>query len=486
MVHPNPSAFNALSNIAVEELHALEHAEALRRAEYEVRHAEMLRRAEYEARHGEILTMHGRVSKSASTTPLMSPDHSLQPERDGYFSSRDYERVQVEPQTRHRHHARQLSATSSRHTSGHTVDSKGPAHLYAHAATSHPYHQSHRPHRHASQDDCPSPASSDSDSMHAVHSPDHASGLHAPVAAYLDTPHYGNRTPASEIAFTPSTSPFLGGMGKLNIHSTVPSRAPSPFHLPPPSLGSPVDGYHAVAATSSPSKPFGGRKRNSTGDLLSLTQHSAVTGLYQPYPYSNDRSVAYLPTPQLSSGPSSSGSSPRSHTNSLNGAPLGSGSLSTSSSRAPSPPLWSREHTKPAVHQLSRDRDQPHHHHLAHSVRVAFGMTPIHPRARPTVSQYNKSRPFSDVPVTAHLSSSEHANPSSISVPHSRSSSPPIKLPPLKLSSTPSSPPLRSASFSVKGMLNDDSSPGPEPSVPAPERVELPRFSEIEAATGLR
>ncbi|KAI0086994.1 hypothetical protein BDY19DRAFT_995424 [Irpex rosettiformis] len=486
-IHPsNPSAFGALSSVAVEELYALERAEALRRAEYEIRHNEMLRRAEYEARHAEILSMHGRVSKSASTTPLLSPECEPQPDRDGYFG----DHAAVDSNVHHRNHTRRLSASSSRREY-HKVDPRGHTHSHAHATSLHPYlPATHRPHRHATQDDCPSPASSDSDSIHVMHSPVHATAVHAPMVGYSDplALQFEHRTPSSEVAFTPSTSPFLGGMRKLNIHSAVPSRVPSPIHLPPPSVGSPVDGHHH-AVDGSPKTMFGGRKRNSTGDLVSLTQYSNMSGLYQPYPYSNDRSVAYLPTPQLSSGPSSSGSSPRSHANSLSTAPQVSGSMSTSSSRAPSPPVWTQQHSKAAANH-PRDRDYPHHHqHLAHSVRVAFGMTPIHPRARPASSSMSqtKTRPFSDIPQTTHFTVGEHGDISSASVPHSRASSPPIKLPPLKLSSTPPSPPLRSAPLGVKGLLNDDAPSGPvSAATAAPERVELPRFSEVEAATGLR
>ncbi|KAI0696257.1 hypothetical protein BC835DRAFT_1414380 [Cytidiella melzeri] len=487
----NPSAFSALSSVAVDELYALERAEALRRAEYEIRHTEVLRRAEYEARHAEILSMHGRVSKSASTTPLLSPNNSHHLEGDGYFSSRDANHTPVEPHTHHRNHTRRLSTSSFRHehASGHTVDSKGHAHAHVHASSSHPYHHpTLKQQRHAGLDECPSPASSDSDSIHVVPSPVRASAIHA----YSDPPalHHGIKTPASEVAFTPSTSPFLGGMRKLNIHSTVPSRASSPFHLPPPSIGDSIDGYHQITVAGSPPQAvFGGRKRNSTGDLVSLTQHSNMAGLYQPYPYSNDRSVAYLPTPQLSSGPSSSGSSPRSHANSLTNTTLGSGSLSTSSSRAPSPPLWAQQHLKLPPHQYPRDRDQPHHHHLAHSVRVAFGMTPIRPVARipsSTMSQSLKSRPFSDIPAPTHFSMSDPGDASSTSVPPSRSSSPPIKLPPLKLPSASTSPPHRLAPLGVKGLLNDDYATGAESSAAPAERIELPRFSEVEAAARLR
>ncbi|KAK7028154.1 hypothetical protein VNI00_014969 [Paramarasmius palmivorus] len=47
--------------------------------------------------------------------------------------------------------------------------------------------------------------------------------------------------PASA-AYTPSTSPFLGPLRGLNLHSAAPSRAPSPVLLPPPVHGS---GHHA-------------------------------------------------------------------------------------------------------------------------------------------------------------------------------------------------------------------------------------------------
>ena len=68
------------------------------------------------------------------------------------------------------------------------------------------------------------------------------------------------------------------------------------------------------------------------------------------------------------------------------------------------------------------------------------------------------------------------------SAPGSRAPSPPIKLAPLMLSS-PSSPTHRpTAIVGVKDLLNLEEPAAPE----AKERVELPRFSEVEAATGLR
>lgn len=128
-------------------------------------------------------------------------------------------------------------------------------------------------------------------------------------------------------------------------------------------------------------------------------------------------------TPALSSGPSSSGSSPSSHPH----------------SRAPSPP-----HAHPSHHS------QSHHAHsspfLAHSVRVAFGMTPIHSTA---------SLPPAHVP----------GGFAGASMPTSRASSPPIKLAPLRVPSP--------------SVLGDERS-GKSPRMGG---VALPGFSEIEAAT---
>lgn len=523
-VTPSTASFTALSSVAMEELYALERAEALRRAEYEIRHSEALRRAEYEARHAEILSIHGRVSKSASTTPMMTPFYPSHGEEAGYFGmsrERDADfhasmsRMPDEVHGPATKHARRLSGSGMRHDqmlphahpTGHAFDMRGlphqPSHPFPHAAWPHPHHphsHSHRSHLHAGHEDCPSPVSSDSESLLPTHSPTRAAAVHAPVASTgYPMDHsvpgvYGSRV-LGEVSYTPSTSPFLGGLRKLNIHSAVPSRAPSPFHLPPASLDSPIDGYansQRLGVPDSPPGKLGGRKRNSTGDLVSLS-HSAVPGYM---PYSSERNSVYLPTPQLSSGPSSSGSSPRSYANSLyNGTPggpaiVGSGSLSASSSRAPSPPLWSQAQ-KAQLPQPHHGRDHSHHHHLAHSVRAAFGMTPIHPRARPVSGGYPQhpaaQRPHSDGATPATYASPEQVESGAPSMPGSRASSPPIKLPPLKLPSSPSSPNNRPAPVAgLQGLLNVDEDAKGTEVAHAPERIELPRFSEVEAATGLR
>ncbi|KAJ8474585.1 hypothetical protein ONZ45_g15905 [Pleurotus djamor] len=165
-----------------------------------------------------------------------------------------------------------------------------------------------------------------------------------------------------------------------------------------------------------------------------------------------------LPTPQLSSGPSSGGSSPRSVNHALpiptslqtsglgkemeRDPQSGSGTLSASSSRAPSPHLFLGRDREPAINGGSG------HHHLAHSVRLAFGMTPIHPHSGSRSTAY----PSSGV-STPNFSFGSGPSSSSVhnlfsfgrSVPVSRSGSPPITLPPLKIAaSAASSPTLKS------------------------------------------
>ncbi|KAH9841726.1 uncharacterized protein C8Q71DRAFT_700271 [Rhodofomes roseus] len=483
------TAFSALSSVAMEELYALERSEALRRAEYEIRHSEALRRAEYEARHAEILSFHGRLSKSAANTPLNTPFYPPAPhaEDTGYFgTSRERERPLVAAMDDEHlvDGRRRMSLSAARRdvfaahplASGHVVDASHArnapghapphAHAHAHAPWAQPYHAASAPHRqrlHVGHDDSPSPISSDSDSVQPALSPPHAhaSAHHSAAQAHAASEH----ALPSQYA-TPSTSPFLGGLRTLNIHSGTPSRAPSPFRLPP-AIETPDEYMHPYesrtrkaqsVAGSPPGSGLLSRKRGSSGDLVSYASfgghtapldYSAHVGVGHGFqaPYTHERTA--IPTPQLSSGPSSSGSSPRSHAHSLGSHGAGS----ASSSRAPSPPHGHHPGASPHPHH-------PHHHHLAHSVRVAFGMTPIHPRR----SAFVEMPPPPEYPGVL----------SAASVPVSRAASPPIKLPPLKLPSSPSSPHQRAMSLSE------------DPAEAVQEKVELPHFREFAAATGYR
>lgn len=573
------------------------------------------------------------MSKSAEVTPAATPFWTEAREReDSFFGvSRERERERVyeedsQPVTVGRR-IRKLSAGRSSlpmlpPSSGHVVDAfashphpRTLPHPHTHAAWGHPYQAAHRAHAvtapvagaHApvSHEDSPSPMSSDSDSFQATQSP--VSGAHAPHQPVPSHPttlvgtkqDYAQHPPA----YTPSTSPFLGGLRTLNIHSGAPSRAPSPFRLPPATLSA-SEYSHPVIHTHSPteehvypyahhqypgrssapgSPPLSGRmaKRGSSGDLVAFghgTYHhhpyhphghgsahgyahshgyaygreneytiqrsaSSTSVFSMPGTYSHERdrgaererTLAPLPTPQLSSGPSSSGSSPRSYSHQLV-----AGAESVESSRAPSPARMTvpgssyagstSPHQAPAqAHGSGRD----HHHHLAHSVRMAFGMTPIHPRASaPTSRPHASSTSSHPYPHTSHAYSHSHSHSlshpfashaggvlTSASMPASRSSSPPIKLPPLKLPSSPSSPTKISAllaPMTVPSSTPASASVAPtsanthqksddeamdvekkEEALPDIQmasadgqgekrmKVELPGFSELTAATGL-
>lgn len=506
----------------MDELFALERAEAIRRAEYEIIHNEAIRRAEHGVRLPEgHRSAHGRLAGNASSTPLVTPhfttlrvdDHGFHTSRERDFDNRHRGALGVfedDSLSRGVHHDKRTGTSSSRrdslplhpHSSGHVVDVQVKGHQHGHASWNHPYHSAHsRHHLHERHEDSPSPISSDSDSMAPSQSPGHSSAMHSHAHGFSETHPVPIQGSKADFLFTPSTSPFLGGLRTLNLHSAVPSRAPSPFRLSPPHLESPIEEFSrsrnsGLVGSPPSSRILSGRKRGSTGDLVSLgrhsystehSTHSSPTGLYH-VPYSAEPSLTALPTPQLSSGPSSSGSSPGTHPHSLSTYPPtigGSGSLSASSSRPPSPPLWPSSASYPH-HQKSagsyssshhgRARDHPHHHHIAHSVRVAFGMTPIHPRSRHSVSASTMSHtPLPPIEQGEVLSSSD---------PVSRASSPPIKLPPLKLPSSTSSPSHRSAPLTVKDLLNSTPDAAPLEHV-GKDNVQdhLPGFSEVEAAT---
>ena len=548
----NPNALSALSSVAMEELYALERDEAMRRAEFEVRHLEALRRAEHEAR---LMSYHGRLSKSATATPLSTPffsAHFPANEDNGYFGvSRERDMPGDEDAVKH---TRRRSFGASKrellsmhpHASGHVVDGNGrhaAAHSHSHSMWSHPYHHpvAHRPHLHPGHEDSPSPISSDSDSMHPAQSPVRASQAvpaHQGPAGEQQQHAHGSRTPGgTEFAFTPSTSPFLGGLRTLNIHSSGPSRAPSPFRLPPPSMDSsshsPVEEYghfydararkiSSSAAAGSPPATTGvlsGRmaKRSSAGDLVAYgAAHGVVPSVAEQFampppslsfhiPYSNDRaSAASLPTPQLSSGPSSSGSSPRSRTQSIHGAADAS---SAASSRASSPPPVSmgRPHHHAHASSSQHHHHAPHHHHhahLAHSVRAAFGMTPIHPRPRPPPSTASTGTDKTLSPSSAAFKKGSGGSSGAESLPASRAASPPIRLAPLKMLSSPSSPRKRPDALVADAdprRRSLDGAVGEMVGLGLRERedgagvgagggkvkVELPGFSEFAAASGL-
>ncbi|KZT27460.1 hypothetical protein NEOLEDRAFT_1176866 [Neolentinus lepideus HHB14362 ss-1] len=450
-----PSAFSALSSVAMEELYVLEREEALRRAEYEIRHNEALRRAQA------VITK----SKSATTSPVGTPFFHPAPEYFGIAvsSERDRDRdLDGEEKEKAREKAkRRLSGPAWQMTPmhhphdphGHVVDNSAGAGRHPHGP--HPYY--HPNHSHHHHEESPSPISTDSESFQPPEtvSPPNAFGVHS---SYPPQPYVRHQP-----AVTPSTSPYLGAMRSLNIHSTDISRAPSPILLPPPS----VAGDYA----------YGPRSRKSSTGMESpphAHKRRMSVDLHHPYPTSGAFHFG-APTPQLSSGPSSSsgGSSPRSTGGAgthHGGFHFGSAAGSVVSSRAPSPPHASWGSSLNNTHHATSGSAHhgPHnHHHLAHSVRMAFGMTPIHAPARGS----HISTPYTT--TNSNSSSAYFA-----SVPASRAGSPPITLPPLKTKSGASS---RPASPTAEERMETDEGEGERE---GRERVELPHFSEFEAATG--
>jgi zinc-finger protein CreA/MIG len=390
----------------------------------------MIRRVEHAARHAEILQSFGRLSKSAATSPVATPYIGGSVGREYFDADVDGDSTL---QSRRRASGEWMHDTLPHsHGASYTADAEQHRRAWATQSPSHshgPQYVFVQPRGGAPIDDSPSPRSTDED-LPSITQP---STVTHP-GAYM----------------TPSTSPFLGGISTLNIHSTQPSRAPSPILLPPPATrpGSPGDDLHRRRGRAPDSPPISysiGRKRRSSDDyepyrcvklsyfplstrlsscsLFSApaTQHafSHQRGLSGLGAHSGPHAHTYshgLTTPALSSGPSSNGSSPSSHAH----------------SRAPSPTQSHHNHSHP---------------YLAHSVRAAFGMTPIH-ATTPLPTPY------------VHVS----AGPS---VPTSRAGSPPIKLAPLRVPS-PSA-------------LGDERGGGKSPRVGG--GVSLPGFSEIEAAT---
>lgn len=595
----------------MDELYALERQEAYRRAEYEARHAEALRRAKTQNMQISIDTYpqsRHRISKSATTSPIMRNALSLgpAPAEDRHFfgisddknwqgpqqSASTSSRPSTEDLLRDPHDPDGTRTGSKRRLSGPAwmapqqdsplIQSRSSGHLVErgghHGLWNHPYqhaHQySHLPERtgprgtQGQHDESPSPISSDSEPLpaheraYASQSPprmfhlqgtvprSHSQAQGAPVDH--SPPHYSSAvrtTTSSDFAFTPSTSPFLGPLRTLNIHSTNPSRAPSPILLPPPSrnfdnsrdgvyIGGEEQMSHSRAGSTYGSPPSSANNlfmRGVVGKQQSGHVQRRSDGLYSStsstFHHHGYGAPSQVPTPQLSSGPSSNGSSPGSLTKGIgpSQAQGGTGALSASSSRAPSPLHWSRGSPPSSVTTLfSRDREHhnghstnSHTHHLAHSVRLAFGMTPIHSvppsrRSSPppppprNVSWSASSNPFGSH-QQPHAYSPSHTQPyqshphsglstpftigggaGTASMPGSRSGSPPIRLPPLK-----TIPVAASASLETKNLEGKDDVVDPSTAdkmdedvantekrtlKSEKEKVELPHFCEFEAA----
>ncbi|KAH8818798.1 hypothetical protein DL96DRAFT_1471295 [Flagelloscypha sp. PMI_526] len=442
-----PPSFTTLPTAALDELYSLERQEALRRAEYEARHAEMLRRAERTSRVPAYPIPVQRSSKSLTTSPVSTPYYdsggsyfglSVSNERgssgeddlDRGMEKEDWEEM---PSRSRRHSGpapwqanhSSLATSTLLHSqsSGHLVETMTSSRKHQHGPWAHPYlPTSHYQHfaegGRRSLDDPPSPPSSDSGSAPHPASP-RAYIRHSPIIS-----QYSGIRSTNAPDYTPSTSPFLGPLRGLDIHSGVPSRIPSPIHLPPAMMGSASDAGSPIdepasrnaAFSASPSREYFHRAINSGGG----PQQSSLA---HPHASIGGRVVPPVHTPQLSSGPSSSGSSPRSLASGVHlptSSPFIFGAYSNEMSHPPSPTT----NKEPLPDSGSGGINHSNHRHLAHSVRVAFGMTPIHSHQRSKVGSGGGGRT------------------SALSMPPSRSTSPPITLAPLKMASAVSSPTL--------------------------------------------
>ena len=477
----------------------MERQEALRRAEYELLHSQALRRAEREASM--------RLSLSASSTPFATPGPLSA--HDGYFTVSN-DREDDDLREKKGKNKRRLSGPAwtapvpqpdviQVHPSGHVVDGGVPhrshshSHLAGHGQWGHPYqchagpNSHHHHHPQPRPEDSPSPISSDSESL-----------LLATTSPSYPATRTHSHSQSLSVHHTPSTSPFLGPLRTLNLHSEGPSRAASPFRLPSAVLdcdlsASPVEDHPLSPSRSS----MVGSPPRQTG-FGDLRTRASVEMSPQPN-FSIPNSGHFLPgrgsrfvnTPQLSSGPSSNDSSPGSYPNSLASSTTRHQPdivTSNDSSRAASPPLLSNSvHLKgngsssasPVYlpHSLHARDSGPAHRNLAHSLRVAFGMTPIH--AHPMYGYGGSGSKTTPGGATPFSTGPGHVQ--ALSMPVSRSSSPPITLPPLKFdpstySSCPNSP-IQDAE------MEDATVPSNRSSKP---KIELPGFSEFAAASGIR
>lgn len=538
----------------MDELCALEREEALRRAEYEARHAEALRRAELVSRHVqdtiERQPLSQRLSKSATTSPVMrdqltltladerSPVAMLDDNNNWYsppmsptISNRAADLDDKSSQPRRlsgpawpdEQLLRRPSICQSR-SSGHLVETLRHTSLH-NISWSHPYHQ-YQQYRHPGEglerrgkhpyDELPSPISSDGEHPDRIESPNRIFPSAYGHTSEHSPPHYSSSvrtTSATEVGCTPSTSPFLGPLRTLNIHSANPSRAPSPILLPPPAT---TRGYDFRDTPYSDDSMTPSRAGSIYGSPPSagLNPRSGKTQQVQPAArksdglftfqstYAPSATSSQIHTPLLTSGASSNGSSPGSlghfpsptaltglYRDPLNGASIASGSR-------PSSPHQYRG-SPPSTHTTSRH----HHpggnqspHHLAQSVRVAFGMTPIHshppsrrsspppPPSLPRNTSWSAPSELSHQPnpfshrqptsgrTTPFTFGTPHGAFGTRSIPASRAPSPPIRLPALKTLSGNKNP-------------DEDAADMDSETKCATEKIELPHFSEFEAST---
>ncbi|KZS96072.1 hypothetical protein SISNIDRAFT_483472 [Sistotremastrum niveocremeum HHB9708] len=380
--------FSALSSVAIDQLYELERTEARRRAQYDQHHAE-------------IMSLHGRISKSARTSPVSSPFVEPQglptvpsvPSMSAYTQSplsaaTYYPQSSIPPSSTSGLCHAGLASTAAIALGGALPSPPACSHEECHSS----YHRAIRGSRRSSavaaprphdqrtflapQPLQPQPRSATMGSFQ-FHNPSgqHSLQHHQPsqqsrlpyssqplsyndalsppstassgMSVDVDIPYpYSYTTrggqsssvpqsavpglgPSPDAIFTPSGSPFLGPLRSLKLSlshapSTNPSRAPSPIHLPPPTLsgqelGSPIEigGYSSMGLA---------RRKSSNKRINSDQPHpmysKSETYLNELAPTSPSPFAYNLPatephpinTPNLSSGTSSvASSSPPTH-----------------------------------------------------------------------------------------------------------------------------------------------------------------------------
>ena len=532
-----PSAFNALSSICNDQLVALEQ-DAAHHGNLDTRHIGLREEPDLR-RMAETAT--STKQNTLLDTPFRSDSHFAcgafpasphrNPRYNGSSGSTSGEDDPVKKvsmiQRRTGNPALQMTPMSSGSFSSSQIkaDASSPfafGQRSARESLPHPFKQPANPHAlnhpiskaHNDREDSPSLMSSDSESLprSASRSPSDALLVRSHFSSHLTAsdsagPGYiGCRT--SDMNFTPLTSPVLGPLRTLKLQSAAPSRVSSPTPLPlnAASCASPEFMHSSTDDTIIPYTPRSSKVGQfdalPNSDVLNRVMAkrkmpgtdetwSPATAPLPPRSYLHaarlvERSLPPLRTPQLSSGPSSPGSSPKSFSQSTGVQFSGSfphtprsghtnGTLSVASSRAPSPSPWPYSTTSSRHRRVGSsgglNTQTQTHHHIAQSVRVAFGIPPANSKTTWNPAwRYSQpgSHSHSGVITPFHFSD---AGFSSSSMPGSRSGSPPITLPPLKLP-RPRSSHTGQAGGMDDGVVDDNSG-----------RVELPGFREFEAAT---
>ncbi|KAL5520089.1 hypothetical protein ACEPAG_1749 [Sanghuangporus baumii] len=523
---------NMAALAAMEELYQLERSEAARRAEFEAKRQDAIRRAEV----GLGVSMNFVANQSFGNSHNPGTPHH-----------------------QHHHHHQHMG------------------HPYAHA-----HHQRRIFNAEHDIEESPSPNSTDSDSTGLAPSggstysignsagsfPSHLSYLHSPSAVEADRERDWEKERRRESAsYTPSTSPFLGGIRQLGLHSSGPSRAPSPILLPPSHIPTQSGSSSSSSRQTSPTMhqanlhpvthghshshhyhyfarhPYHqaeGYKRRSFGvpeqspSTLSCCVPPSVSpplGGSPPrpgflnYPCSCDRTAPVTTLSGLGSDSATPSTVPGSGSGtpalSMGSAPSSTGSspgnqrfsLQTTQSSLGLPPTVSAVRSNVNSRPPSPTLPQHNHHHLATSLRLAFGMTPIRPieshqrgeKTGPPASGCTTHDLMSVEPTTFAASArsnsaselrslaypGSHAAPP-FSLPASRAASPPITLPPLKLferdgehfrkpdrSDPPSPVPRSEDDMDVVETQILSTRVKKEPK----EKVVLPHFSEIDPSS---